>query len=178
MNEMCGEQRKAGVHFRRVNKVSLTLSVPPFPVAKQLRKKQACRCVTERIPSTHRNEELEQVWLHSIQVFSSVQWNVHTVTDLLALYTWDRLVFVPIRVNEWRNISPKMRIYSPSGHPRCRWVCFFIRTDLEKCSTTSLAHQWILCSEWVPSEWESTQLFEIVNLYVFFFFNLKWDFYL
>uniref|UniRef100_A0A673N2C6 Protein bicaudal D homolog 1-like n=1 Tax=Sinocyclocheilus rhinocerous TaxID=307959 RepID=A0A673N2C6_9TELE len=28
----------------------------------------------------------------------------------------------------------------------------FIKTDLEKCSITSLAHQWILCSEWVPSE--------------------------
>ncbi len=25
-------------------------------------------------------------------------------------------------------------------------------------SITSLAHQWILCSEWVPSEWESKQL--------------------
>ncbi len=28
----------------------------------------------------------------------------------------------------------------------------FIRTDLEKCYITSLAHQWMLCSEWVPSE--------------------------
>ncbi len=28
---------------------------------------------------------------------------------------------------------------------------------LEEFSTTSLA-QWILCSEWVPSEWESKQL--------------------
>ncbi len=28
----------------------------------------------------------------------------------------------------------------------------------EKNSITSLAHQWILCSEWVPSEWESKQL--------------------
>ncbi len=37
-------------------------------------------------------------------------------------------------------------------HPRCRGFCFFIRTDLEKCSFTSLANQWILCSEWVPSE--------------------------
>ncbi len=45
-------------------------------------------------------------------------------------------------------------MYSPSSCPRCRWVCFFIRTDLEKISITSLAHQWILCSEWVPSEWE------------------------
>ncbi len=33
-----------------------------------------------------------------------------------------------------------------------------IRTDLEKISITSLAQQWILCSEWVPSEWESKQL--------------------
>ncbi len=30
--------------------------------------------------------------------------------------------------------------------------------DLEKCSIASLAQQWILCSEWVPSEWESKQL--------------------
>ncbi len=42
--------------------------------------------------------------------------------------------------------------------PRCRWVCFFIGTDLEKCCILSLAHQWILCSEWVPSEWEFKQL--------------------
>ncbi len=39
------------------------------------------------------------------------------------------------------------------GNPRCGWVCFFMGTDLEKFSITSLAHQWILCSEWVPSEW-------------------------
>ncbi len=37
-------------------------------------------------------------------------------------------------------------------------VCFFMGTDLEKCSIPSLAQQWILCSEWVPSEWESKQL--------------------
>ncbi len=42
-------------------------------------------------------------------------------------------------------VHPKMIIiYSPPGHPRCRWVCFFIRTDLKKFSFTSLAHQWIL----------------------------------
>ncbi len=45
-------------------------------------------------------------------------------------------------------------MYSPPGYPRCRWVCFFIKTDLEKISITSLAHQWILFSEWVPSGWE------------------------
>ncbi len=52
-------------------------------------------------------------------------------------------------------------MYSPSGHPRC-FFSFFNRTDLEKCSITSLAHQWILCSEWVPSEWESKQLIKTV----------------
>ncbi len=31
------------------------------------------------------------------------------------------------------------------------------QTDLEKCCIASLAHQWMLCSEWVPSEWESKQ---------------------
>ncbi len=31
-------------------------------------------------------------------------------------------------------------------------------SDFEKFSITSLAHQWMLCSEWVPSEWESKQL--------------------
>ncbi len=51
-----------------------------------------------------------------------------------------------------------LKIYSPSGHWRCKWVCFFIRTDLEKFSIASLTHQWTLCSEWVPSEWESKQL--------------------
>ncbi len=33
-----------------------------------------------------------------------------------------------------------------------------MRTDLERFSIISLADQWILCSEWVPSEWESKQL--------------------
>ncbi len=31
-------------------------------------------------------------------------------------------------------------------------------SDLEKIIFPSLAHQWILWSEWVPSEWESKQL--------------------
>ncbi len=35
---------------------------------------------------------------------------------------------------------------------------FVSSSDLEKCSITSVAHQWMLCSEWVPSEWESKQL--------------------
>ncbi len=66
-------------------------------------------------------------------------------------------------------------IYSPSGYPR--WICFFIGTDLEKFSITSLAHQWIPCSEWVPSEWGSKQLIKTSQIYMtpvhlfFFYFN-------
>ncbi len=33
-------------------------------------------------------------------------------------------------------------IYSSLGHPRCRWVCFFIVSYFKNCSITSLAHQW------------------------------------
>ncbi len=35
---------------------------------------------------------------------------------------------------------------------------FVSSSDLEKCVFPSLAQEWILCSEWVPSEWESKQL--------------------
>ncbi len=58
-------------------------------------------------------------------------------------------------------VHPKIKIAwkcIASCHPRCRLVCIFIRTDLKKLIIPSLAHQWILCSEWVPSEWESKQL--------------------
>ncbi len=59
-------------------------------------------------------------------------------------------------------VHSKMKIFwkvcSLSGHSRCRWVCYFIGRDLDKFRITSLAHQWIICSEWVPSEWESKQL--------------------
>ncbi len=48
-----------------------------------------------------------------------------------------------------------LTIYLPATYPRCRGVCWM---DLEKFNIAPLAHQWILCSEWVPSEWESKLL--------------------
>ncbi len=85
-------------------------------------------------------------------------------------------------------IDPK--IYSPSGHPRCRWVYFFIRFG-EMCHCISVSamdalqwmgavrmrvngcsavngcrqneSQWMLCSEWVPSEWESDKNITIIH---------------
>ncbi len=44
-----------------------------------------------------------------------------------------------------------LKISSPSGQPRSRFV-FYQGNNFEKLSITSLAQQWILCSEWVPSE--------------------------
>ncbi len=35
---------------------------------------------------------------------------------------------------------------------------FVSSSDLEKCVSASVSQQWMLCSEWVPSEWESKQL--------------------
>ncbi len=51
--------------------------------------------------------------------------------------------------------TQKMKICSHQAI-EVRSVCFIS----DKFSITSLAHQWILCSEWVPSESESKQLIE------------------
>ncbi len=58
----------------------------------------------------------------------------------------------------------KLKIHSLSGHPTCRWVCFFVGTDLIKCSINTNAYQCILCREWVPSEWESKQLIKTIKI--------------
>ncbi len=53
-------------------------------------------------------------------------------------------------------VGPKIKICWQFTLPQaiqCWRVCLLIRKDLEKFSITSLAHQWIHCSEWVPSEW-------------------------
>ncbi len=41
---------------------------------------------------------------------------------------------------------------------------FVSSSGLEKCINASLAHHWIPCSEWVPSEWESKQLIKTSQL--------------
>ncbi len=63
------------------------------------------------------------------------------------------------RVNCWRNSSPqKLQFDDNLLRFMSLKMLATLSTYLEKCSITSLAHQWILCSEWVPSEWESKQL--------------------
>ncbi len=62
----------------------------------------------------------------------------------------------------------KMEICWKCAHPQAIqdvdefWV-FSIGTDLKKCRVTSLAQQWMLCSEWVPSEWESDKNITIIH---------------
>ncbi len=57
-------------------------------------------------------------------------------------------------------VHPKMKIcWKCAHHQAIQDVDEFVSSsDLEKCSIPSLSHQWSLCSEWVPSEWESKQL--------------------
>ncbi len=46
-------------------------------------------------------------------------------------------------------------MYSPWGEAIQDVDEFVSSSELQKFSITSRAQQWILCSEWVPSEWES-----------------------
>ncbi len=53
-------------------------------------------------------------------------------------------------------VHPKIQILWKYSHPLAIqdmdvYCCH--RADLEICTITWLSHQWILCSEWVPSEW-------------------------
>ncbi len=77
------------------------------------------------------------MYVCAIVSFSSKGWYLNKICFLLtprgsSLYEFTFLVF------KWI-VHPKS---SPSGHPRCRRVCFFMGTDLE--NITSFAHQWIL----------------------------------
>ncbi len=47
----------------------------------------------------------------------------------------------------------------------------FSLNQIEKCSIASLTHQRILCSEWVPSEWESKQLIKTFSPSI----NVSWS---
>ncbi len=64
-------------------------------------------------------------------VFKLVIWFPGERFTVTSLGTWNHIYFVTMAT-----------------------VMFSFRTlgDLEKCSIPSLAHQWIICSEWVPSE--------------------------
>ncbi len=90
---------------------------------------------------------------------------------------WMVAIRMRVQTNKNENL---LNISSSSGLPRCRWVCsqeeetnsssglprcrwvgfFFLGTDLEN----GLMNQWILCSEWVSTEWESKQLIKNITI--------------
>ncbi len=94
---------------------------------------------------------------------------IYTLDGLRVSKLWGYFHFwvnysLKMSVNHYRGslgvVHPKMIIYRKCTYTQAskKWMNFLIRTDLEKCYIKSLAHQWILCSEWVPSEWESKHL--------------------
>ncbi len=48
--------------------------------------------------------------------------------------TWWKTLFTNMmaKCNSLPKNKNLLKIYSPLGHPRCRWVCFFIEKNLEK----------------------------------------------
>ncbi len=77
-------------------------------------------------------------------------WNLSS-SYVLYIYIFFRIPTI-VALLVLRNNKRLQKMYSPSGHLRCRcYNSLFIGTGLEKFSIT-LAHQWILYSEWVPSE--------------------------
>ncbi len=85
---------------------------------------------------------LSGVWVH-VSFLSALR-----LSQYWLLSATEKLVLYP-DVSFKGIVHPYLlKMYSSSSHPTCRWVS----SDFAKFSITSLAHQWILCSEWVPSE--------------------------
>ncbi len=86
----------------------------------------------------------------SLYVISHLLQNEVKGHDFFSSINWDDLEhkklpppFNPIVVRLRLTINETfLNIYSPSGYPRYRLVCFFIGTELQKCSITH--HQWVL----------------------------------
>ncbi len=54
----------------------------------------------------------------------------------------------------WMMSLAFIKYFSEMLRKQCKFE--FVSSSKQKCCITSLAHQWILCSEWVPSEWVQT----------------------
>ncbi len=104
--------------------------------------------------------------IHRGQYKNTITHKKHALTSTLFLITyvlWRN--FKHLNEYSWQLPKPNVIFHTClswkqqfAENARCRWFSFFIITDLEKFCLISLAHRWILCSEWVPSEWGSKQL--------------------
>ncbi len=92
----------------------------------------------------------------------------HTVYCWLQIYPSDlRLVLcsrVTFDVSFFKGkFHPKQKGKFAENVLTLRLFRFVSSSDLEKCSIASLAQQCMLCSEWVPSEWESDKNITIIH---------------
>ncbi len=83
--------------------------------------------------------------------------NVEKKSDLIRNWRWKTCLY--------DMVHSKMTITWKYPHPQIIQDVdeFVSSSDLEKCVSASVSHQWMLCSEWVPSEWESDKNITIIH---------------
>lgn len=75
---------------------------------------------TRVAPSRHFSHILANVYIEV--KFRHIRWH------LLIIFAIAMTSEIALRISSPKN-SNLLKMYSSSGHPSCRWVCFFIRTD-------------------------------------------------
>ncbi len=97
-----------------------------------------------------------------------------------SLFTlWFLICTYSIDINIFKGMDyPKTNICWKCVHPQAIPEVgeFVPSSDLEKCRIASLTHQWMLCSEWVPSEWDSDKNITIIHttpVHQFMFWEAK-----
>ncbi len=81
-------------------------------------------------------------------------------------------LFCTLNYYKLENISPKNYSLLKKYILKIQ-MSLFLGANLDKFSILSLAHQWIICSEWVPSEWESHSCVFVRRKSTIWCFNFK-----
>ncbi len=91
------------------------------------------------------------------------------VTDIRC--EWPQFAFVFKEI-----VPPKMKLYSLSGHPKCRLSLFVFSLEqiLRNLASYHLLTSGSSYSEWVPSEWESQNI-TIIHKYLQSSINILWS---
>ncbi len=101
-----------------------------------------CRSIWKQVMEIYHQSRIQLYWwdAHAIKCTALLQDTV----QISVLFVW----------KSWKQSCWKC------AHPQAIQDAneFVSSSDLEKCSIASVSQQWMLCSEWVPSEWESKQL--------------------
>ncbi len=99
-------------------------------------------------------------------------------------HKWKKMGFILVPSLSFFFVQETLSGLLSDQQSECKYYLRFIKKSLILClfmfemyslqaiqdlkfSITWLAHQWIICSEWVPSEWESKLLIRTLQSYVF-----------